>query len=270
MIRPGEIHRIANQIGVRPQQVEKDYLISWMLKGISGNAFLLENLIFKGGTCLKKLYFPDYRFSEDMDFTLQDDSISDEKIIEAFKNIFTEIYREARIKLAIAGDKYETHPSSGSIKFYTSYIGPLGGIGNEIKVDLTRNEKLEFNPVNGSVFRQYSDLEEAFSIKAYSLEEILIEKMVALMGRTIARDLYDFYYLSSIENLDIAESLYEFQRKAEDKGHDPNQLGVILNQKEGMYKKSWITNLKHQIQNLDNFDQVWRSVKRELRKIGSD
>ncbi|MCO6487064.1 MAG: nucleotidyl transferase AbiEii/AbiGii toxin family protein [Phaeodactylibacter sp.] len=269
MIRPGEIHRTANKLGVRPQQIEKDYLISWILKGVSDNSFLLENLIFKGGTCLKKLYFPDYRFSEDMDFTLQNDSIANEEIIEAFKKVFTEIYQEARIKLAITGDKYEEHPSSGRIKFYANYIGPLGGSGDEIKVDLTRNEKLEFNPVNRSVFRQYSDLEETFSIKAYSLEEVLIEKMAALMGRTIARDLYDFYYLTSIEQLDVAKSLHEFQRKAENKGHDPNQLGAMLKQKESMYKKSWMVNLKHQIYDLDSFDQVWRSVNREIRKIDS-
>lgn len=28
-----------------------------------------ENLIFKGGTCLRKCYFSNYRFSEDLDFT---------------------------------------------------------------------------------------------------------------------------------------------------------------------------------------------------------
>jgi predicted nucleotidyltransferase component of viral defense system len=31
-----------------------------------------QNFIFKGGTCLKKCYFEDYRFSEDLDFTLLD------------------------------------------------------------------------------------------------------------------------------------------------------------------------------------------------------
>lgn len=90
------------------------------------------------------------------------------------------------------------------------------------------------------------------------------------MIRTIARDLYDFYYLTSIENLGVTENIYEFQRKAENKGHDPNELGTILKRKEGMYKKSWITNLNHQIQNLYNFDQVWRSVRREIKKIDSE
>ncbi|WP_255454060.1 MULTISPECIES: nucleotidyl transferase AbiEii/AbiGii toxin family protein [unclassified Thermococcus] len=31
---------------------------------------LWKNLAFKGGTCLKKAYFRDYRFSEDLDYTL--------------------------------------------------------------------------------------------------------------------------------------------------------------------------------------------------------
>jgi predicted nucleotidyltransferase component of viral defense system len=28
-----------------------------------------DSLVFKGGTCLRKCYFHDYRFSEDLDFT---------------------------------------------------------------------------------------------------------------------------------------------------------------------------------------------------------
>ena len=31
---------------------------------------LRDKLAFKGGTALKRAYYPDYRFSEDLDFTL--------------------------------------------------------------------------------------------------------------------------------------------------------------------------------------------------------
>jgi len=59
MIKSGEISRQANSLGVRDKQVEKDYIISWVLKSLSENLFLSENLVFKGGTCLKKIYFTD-------------------------------------------------------------------------------------------------------------------------------------------------------------------------------------------------------------------
>jgi predicted nucleotidyltransferase component of viral defense system len=49
------------------------------------------------------------------------------------------------------------------------------------------------------MLNQYSDIEEEgdIIIQSYGLEEIVIEKMAALMGRTIPRDLYDFDYLTN-------------------------------------------------------------------------
>jgi predicted nucleotidyltransferase component of viral defense system len=68
MIKPGEIQQKANAVGVRDQQIEKDYILSWILFGISKHEQLLKAIVFKGGTVLQKVYFEDYRFSEDLDF----------------------------------------------------------------------------------------------------------------------------------------------------------------------------------------------------------
>ena len=52
-----------------PYVIERDYLLSWVLAGISSGTALKETLVFKGGTALKKCYFGEYRFSEDLDFS---------------------------------------------------------------------------------------------------------------------------------------------------------------------------------------------------------
>jgi len=52
MIRPNILHSLSNQKAVRPQQIEKDYIISWLLWGISRHPLLKEVLAFKGGTCI--------------------------------------------------------------------------------------------------------------------------------------------------------------------------------------------------------------------------
>jgi predicted nucleotidyltransferase component of viral defense system len=124
MIRPGEISKISVSQGVRPQQIEKDYVITWVLWGIAQNDFLRENLVFKGGTCLRKIHFEDYRYSEDMDFTIMEDSITNDAIFIQFNNIFRLIAKESRLKLSIDDDSIETHELTGSIKFYIDYIGP--------------------------------------------------------------------------------------------------------------------------------------------------
>jgi predicted nucleotidyltransferase component of viral defense system len=57
MIKPGEIQKIANRLGIRDTQIEKDYVIGWVLRGISINTYLKERLIFKSGTSLEKYIF---------------------------------------------------------------------------------------------------------------------------------------------------------------------------------------------------------------------
>ena len=53
-----------------PESVlERDYCLAWFLVGLSQSQ-LGKLLIFKGGTALKRCHFGDYRFSEDLDFTL--------------------------------------------------------------------------------------------------------------------------------------------------------------------------------------------------------
>ena len=64
-------NRLAREGGRRiPETVlENDYCLSWFLIGLSHSP-LKDILLFKGGTCIKKCYIPDYRFSEDLDFNL--------------------------------------------------------------------------------------------------------------------------------------------------------------------------------------------------------
>ncbi len=38
MIKPGEIQQKAREVGVRDQQIEKDYILSWILQGIAQQA----------------------------------------------------------------------------------------------------------------------------------------------------------------------------------------------------------------------------------------
>ena len=70
-------------LGLQSYVVERDYLLSWVLAGISALPELRETLVFKGGTALKKCYFGDYRFSEDLDFSGLKDVPTGEDLAEA-------------------------------------------------------------------------------------------------------------------------------------------------------------------------------------------
>jgi predicted nucleotidyltransferase component of viral defense system len=265
MIKPGEIQRKANAFGVRDQQIEKDYILSWILFGISRHKQLSSIIVFKGGTVLKKVYFENYRFSEDLDFTLLDDTITNSLIFSWFNEVFEFIKSEANIPLNIIDNNEH---EDGGINFYISYIGPLGGQGNNkrVKVDISRSEKLVFKPVLNEVIIQYTDL-FAHKILCYSLEEVLVEKMRSIMQRMQARDLYDLWYL--LENHSMDPSLYmnEFQTKCKSKNIVHSDFSKKLAERFPQYRGRWANSLKDQIRDLPDFDQVERETSRHLKKL---
>ena len=266
MIEPKEINKVATTNRVSDRQIEKDYVLSWVLYAISKNKILSSALVFKGGTLLKKAYIEDYRFSEDLDFTLLDEKISNEQIRDEFNKLFVFIREEANIEMQLDEKKWTIH-ETGSPQFYIDYVGPLkGNMGSrDLKIDITRGEVLETEIENKPIYRTYSDLEEDFSLQCYSLAEVLIEKMAALMGRTEPRDLYDFWYLTEVEKIEVAEQAVPFHGKAERKKHEPGKFAEKVLGKEAAFKRDWENKLASQIHDLPKYDDVFREAKRHFK-----
>ena len=265
MINPGEIQQKANAVGVRDQQIEKDYILSWILFGISKNEHLSKTIVFKGGTVLKKVYFEDYRFSEDLDFTLLNAEIPNEQILAWFREVFEFINDEANIPLGITDNNDH---EDGGINFYISYIGPLGGQGNhkKVKVDISRSEHLVFEPVMNGVSIGYSDLED-HRLLCYRLEEVLVEKMRSVMQRMQARDFYDIWYLLEKHEMDIDFYIREFETKCKCKDLLYTDFPKKLDERLPQYKGRWRSSMSEQIKDLPDFDQVEREVQRHLKKL---
>lgn len=92
-----------------------------------------------------------------MDFTLINNELSNEQIFESFRETFEYIKHEANIPLEIIDNNEH---EDGGINFYISYIGPLGGQGNNkrVKIDISRSEQLVFEPIMKDVFIGYSEM----------------------------------------------------------------------------------------------------------------
>lgn len=59
-----------------PDQVEQDLLLSQLICLIAADHYLGDELVFRGGTCLHKLYLhPARRYSEDLDVRATADGI---------------------------------------------------------------------------------------------------------------------------------------------------------------------------------------------------
>ncbi len=109
MITKKEILNFSGKYGVPATTIDKDYVLGNVLMGIYSNLYFKEKLVFKGGTCLKKCYFEDYRFSEDLDFTVLD-SIDKKKIISNLSDILKKVHSVTNIvfdKIKIDDQKYQ-------------------------------------------------------------------------------------------------------------------------------------------------------------------
>lgn len=265
--------RLARQGGRRiPEAVlERDYCLAWFLVALSRTP-LRERLVFKGGTAIKRCYFGDYRFSEDLDFTLAQDTPF-ETIRHELEAVFAEFQRASGGMIRCARDDRHTHTNSHT--FFLAYEGPLPPTraGKEVKVDITRQERfvfpLEERPVLKG-YQEYADLPEHATIRVYSLHEIATEKIVALMdrARTEPRDLYDIWYLVSEKHIDPNDLPGAVDHKLEFRKLRLRDVRMNFAAKEPRYQRLWEARLAAQMVDLPDFANIYRSVRRTLRQAG--
>ena len=51
-----EIMEFAREMSLDPTVIEKDYILGWLLAGISNHMAFGQEWVFKGGTCLKNYF----------------------------------------------------------------------------------------------------------------------------------------------------------------------------------------------------------------------
>jgi uncharacterized protein len=180
---------------------------------ISGR-LLRELLIFKGGTALKRCHFGNYRFSEDLDFTLAR-AAEFAEIREGMEEIYRLVAQASGIRFAFDREDRQNH--ANTYTFYLNYQGPLPA-PNSVKVDITIAEARCFPIEQRPVLRAYpefNDLPEDRAISVYSLNEIATEKVVALQdrARNEPRDLYDLWFLTIQSGVDLSELVPAIEEK---------------------------------------------------------
>jgi predicted nucleotidyltransferase component of viral defense system len=269
MIDKREILEISQTLGLGPQVVEKDYVLGWVLAGISNHDALRDNWVFKGGTCLKKCFFETYRFSEDLDFTLKDESQIDETFLHgAFNEIGEWVYEQCGLELPAEMRKFDifknprgTISCQGTIA-YRGPVSPKGKNIPRIKLDLTADERLVLQPVTTQIFHPYTDEPDGgIEVKAYAYEECFGEKVRALGERTRPRDLYDVINLYRNKSARPAPAviLDVLQQKCDFKNIGVPKLEELEHHRDDL-EGSWENMLGHQLQVLPDVNSFWGAL----------
>ena len=204
-------------------QIEQDLIISRTLVEIFSDKFLNDNLAFRGGTALHKLYLnPAPRYSEDIDLVqIKPGPIKPimEKINEVIK-----FFEEPR----------KTDVRGHGPKMYYRFNSEYEDIRMRLKIEI--NSKGHFNVLDWVNFPFHIENEwftGSASIKTYNINELLGTKLRALYQRTKGRDLFDLYYSrlnQKIEIDQIIESFNEYMKFSA--GHIPTRRQFELNIEE--------------------------------------
>ncbi|OAI49160.1 hypothetical protein AYO45_03185 [Gammaproteobacteria bacterium SCGC AG-212-F23] len=275
----------ANLKKVPMHVIEKDYALSYVLAGMAKQPELSHSLIFKGGTALKKIFFGDYRFSEDLDFSVIN-APKDKQLENALHNALThskELLNEYGlfdIQLKRNSEK-APHPKGQDafnvlVKFPWQPT-PLC----RIKVEITHDEPVILSPEYKPILHGYEEQIDC-AVACYRIEEIVAEKLRALLqthqklvvrgwNRPRARDYYDLWrilknYSKSIDTNKLIE-LLDKKCKHRDVSHQTiDDFFTVELMKEAT--QHWQATLGVLVRELPECDQVFKETKLLISKIG--
>ena len=270
MIYKAEIKEFSKKMSFRADIVEKDYVLGWLLAGISAHKNLSQNLIFKGGTCLKKCHLETHRLSEDLDYTVLDKKHVDEDfLVHSFKTISDWVYENSDIEMPknlISFKKYKNKKGIVSVRGKIGFRGPLLQKRNlpKIQLDVTASEILVLKPVKLKVHHPYSDEpKRGISVYCYSYEEAFAEKVRAMAERARPRDLYDIVCLFRNKSLlsDHELLLSVLKKKCNHKKMEmPNFKSIKAHAKIDELDKEWESMLAHQLPLLPPLKIYWQEL----------
>jgi predicted nucleotidyltransferase component of viral defense system len=192
MLTRPQVQRFASQSGLRDLAIAETEIVLTYLLELLGERSFLDKLAFKGGTCLRKLFIGQGRFSTDLDFTALHEHDPEAMTIEMMEAFDMEFHG---ITFGLDdGAYYETQDglSWGANPTYRHEWNQSGQ--SEIRLQISRRETptLEtqvHTQCQQSYFAQLPFAPRA--IRALALEEIIAEKIRACYQRNKARDIYD-------------------------------------------------------------------------------
>lgn len=177
-------------------QVEQDLVIERALVELFSDPFLNENLAFRGGTALHKLFLkPQARYSEDID------------LVQIKTGPIKPILVRVRACLSFLGTKRSItssiHNNTIEYRFETE-IQPI--IKMRLKIEINCREHFTVLGLQQVPFKvQNGWFNGECTINTYQIEELLGTKLRALYQRRKGRDLFDLDFALTKLDIDVTK-----------------------------------------------------------------
>lgn len=281
MIANREIANAANEWQLRQDVVENDYVLGWLLAGVANHGDT-RRWAFKGGTCLRKCWFETYRFSEDLDFTVEAGDLDPVVLTERFTEIGARLYEHCGLEIRVDERSFRPRRNkrgNPTIEGRIGYVGPLGSPSTpKVKLDLTADEVVVRPLERRPVFHPFTDADAMAGgsdhvavVLSYSLPELMGEKLRALAERCRPRDLYDVIHTHRHPDLlgRADEVMAVLEQKCAHAGIDPPTLASIrATAFRAEIEAEWSNMLGHQLPFLPPFEEFWAELDRLFAWLG--
>ncbi len=247
MIPIVEMKEAARAFGVPPSTIERDYAQNWLLAHLSALPMAL-----KGGTGIRKVFIENYRFSDDLDFTLLEPCEKDD-LQGAVRDAVSRTREESGIRFEEDIGIIETATGFRATAMFR--IIPMNAsTATKIVIDLTTagNENILLPVEKRRIYHPYSD-DLTAGVTSYCLEEIMAEKIRSLFQRVRPRDVYDIHNLADRVNPDAVRSI--LGRKCECKEVVPDSS--VLAERRERFAASWNASLRHQMKAIPDFEEAF-------------
>jgi len=251
VISKSELQRLANREKVALGVLEKDYVLTEVLKALSRVTLLGDLLVFKGGTALRKVYFADWRYSEDLEFTSKHD-MKEEELRQSLDEWYSQVEQISQIRLTTK----MLHKPNGYARIRAQFTGPLAYPGM-IFMDLSFDEPLCLYPERKKILTE-PFLSEGQKVLAYPLEELLAEKIRSLLERGKSRDYYDVWRLLKEKSSELDFKLLGnvLVKKFMHKHLTFTSINDFMPKDTNTLKQYWASELEQQINQLPTLDAV--------------
>ena len=145
----------------------------------------LDAMVFKGGTALRKIHYEDFRFSMDLDFSCLKD------VTEEFWNFIRDNMGSLDVNFIKIDRGWRTDQSLTFKVMYKQFDERL----TRIKFDLSLRGDVMCEAVTKPVLHFYDEPRGRFEIPTMQLQEIMAEKVSAIMYSDHPRHLHDLAFL---------------------------------------------------------------------------
>lgn len=239
-------------------QVEQDLVISRALVELFSDNFLRENLAFRGGTALHKLYLnPAPRYSEDID------------LVQIKPGPIKPIMRRLNEVIMFFEEERKTQVKGHGAKAIYRFSSEYEDIRLRLKLEINCEEHFNVLDWVDFPFEVESDwFTGKTNIRTYNINELLGTKLRALYQRSKGRDLFDLDYSRLHMELDAEQILKCFKEYItfSTGNRPPSQKEFLINIEEKEQDQNFTGDMEALLRPEIKYDQAaaFQWLKNEL------